>query len=187
MRGGNKWTFIKTLSFNGFKSFTSSVSRIPTMSSSFNMRWFVPLNSTSVPAYLEYTIWAPVYMWIRELNSHVKVTVYTYILKVDRSITFKLMSTLTLPTLRPSPTATTSPPWGLVWAVVGNRMPPTVFSSGALILTSTLSPKGFSAVYYKSKRSRQGVKRIDNAHPELNPKLIMHHVHSNKNKRHVKD
>lgn len=53
---------MRTLSFKGFKSLTSSVSRMPIMSSSFNMTCFVPLNSTSVPEYLEYTTWAPVYI-----------------------------------------------------------------------------------------------------------------------------
>lgn len=59
---GQRWTLIRTRSLRGLRSLTSSVSRIPTMSSSFNKRWFVPLNSNSVPAYLEYTICAPAYI-----------------------------------------------------------------------------------------------------------------------------
>nr|DAD44198.1 TPA_asm: hypothetical protein HUJ06_002428 [Nelumbo nucifera] len=49
-------TLINTRSFRGLRSLMSSDSRIPTISSSFNKRWFDPLNSSSVPAYLEYTI-----------------------------------------------------------------------------------------------------------------------------------
>nr|ACU18670.1 unknown [Glycine max] len=74
---------MRTLSFKGLRSLMSSVSRIPTMSSSFTIRCFVPLKSTSVPAYFEYTTCAPV---------------------------FTLISTLFFPTVFPSPTATTSPP-----------------------------------------------------------------------------
>ena len=51
---------MSTLSFNGCKSWMSSVSRMPTMSSSFSRRWLTPLNSISVPAYLEYTTFFPI-------------------------------------------------------------------------------------------------------------------------------
>lgn len=53
-------TLMRTRSLRGFKSFTSSVSIIPTMSSSCRIRCFTPLNSISVPAYFEYTTSAPV-------------------------------------------------------------------------------------------------------------------------------
>jgi hypothetical protein len=47
----------------------------------------------------------------------------------------------------PSPTATTSPPCGLDWAVVGSNIPPAVLSSVVLVFTSTLSPNGLTDVY----------------------------------------
>ena len=55
-----KWTLMSTLSLNGCKSWMSSVSRMPTMSSSFSRRWLTPLNSISVPAYLEYITFFPI-------------------------------------------------------------------------------------------------------------------------------
>ncbi len=39
-------------------------------------------------------------------------------------------------------------PCGLVWAVVGRRMPPADFSSTVWIFTKTRSPKGFSVVNF---------------------------------------
>lgn len=113
-------TLMRIRSLSGFRSFTSSVSRIPMMSSSFKMRWLESLNSNSVPAYLEYTTWTP---------------------------TGTLISTVLLPMLLPSPTATTSPPCGFGLTDVGSNIPPGVFSSEILVFTSTLSPNGLTEVY----------------------------------------
>lgn len=141
---------MRTLSLRGFKSFMSSVSRVPTMSSSFRMRWLVPLNSTSVPAYFEYTTWAPLYI---EPNTWVSIqTEYKHQKLINTNSDYqhacRLISILFFPIVRPSPTATTSPPWGFDCAAVGSKIPPDVFSSAVLIFTNNLSPNGLSDVYW---------------------------------------
>lgn len=91
------------------------------------------------------------------------------------NITFTLIFTLFFPTDFPSPTATTSPPWGLLWAVSGSKIPPSVVSSASLIFTSTLSPRGLTVVCCMVKHNQKHVAlniktQCKNQNSENNPR-----------------